>query len=69
MISTKEEAQKLVSFIRMNDEPATIVVSESGSMFFNCDVDATCSTLDSEKEKYFILKGEKKNKKSVKETE
>lgn len=42
----------------------TLVVSESGDVFANCNVESTCNDLEKNKVKFFILKGERTTKAS-----
>ncbi len=37
----------------------SLVVSETGDIFANCDVDKICDVLENEKLNFFILKGDR----------
>lgn len=51
---------------RAHRDADTLVVSESGDVHVNCDVDQVCAQLKREKKKYFVLKGSETDKKSKK---
>lgn len=69
ILKTEQRAKEhaLRSLRGVNKAISTLVVSESGNVFANCDVEDTCQALDKEKSKYFIIKGERKQVKKQKE--
>jgi hypothetical protein len=63
-ISSLQHAREhAIRSIRTPDSIATCVVTESGDVMANCDVDETCDELEKTKTTFFLVKGERSSKK------
>ena len=70
MIKTEAYAKEFASHIlkKSKVQVETVVVSVSGDVLCNCDVEDVCKEMDLKGEKYFIVMGERLQKnKNVKE--
>lgn len=61
MIATELQAKHHAK--EHHDKAKTLVVSEHGDIYIDCNVDDTCDELESDSKQYFILKGFKTEKK------